>query len=115
MDSKKLSLMEVVKIIITKGHEFHLYAYDKIDNIPNNCIIKNGNEIISEKEIFYYDKSATKDGISVNTISAFSNLFRYKLLYEKGILGRYGHGMYEIFKFKDDYVFSSEEVYIKIQ
>jgi GR25 family glycosyltransferase involved in LPS biosynthesis len=109
---ERLSLMErlCIKSFISRGHEFHLYVYNKIDNIPNNCVIKNGKDILSESEIFYYKKSSTKDGKSANSVSAFSNLFRYKLLYEKG---GYWVDMDMIcmkyLNFVDDYVFSSEE------
>jgi hypothetical protein len=38
------------------GYEYHLYTYDKVDNIPENVIIKDGNEILDKKEIFYYEE-----------------------------------------------------------
>ena len=107
-----LSFMEelCIKSFISNGHEFHLYTYDKINNIPNGCIIKDGNEILPKKDIFYYKKSSTIDGKSNMSVSAFSNLFRYKLLYDKG---GYWVDMDMIclkyLNFKSDYVFSSEE------
>jgi GR25 family glycosyltransferase involved in LPS biosynthesis len=109
---ENLSLMEelCIKSFISNGHEFHLYTYDKINNIPNGCIIKDGNEILPKTDIFYYKKSSTLDGKSDMSVSAFSNLFRYKLLYEKG---GYWVDMDMIclkyLNFKNDYVFSSEE------
>lgn len=63
-----------IKSYLMAGYEYHLYTYDKVENIPENVIIKDGNEILDKKEIFYYEGS----------IAPFSDLFRYKLLYERG-------------------------------
>ena len=72
----KLSRFEYnsIKSYLVAGYEYHLYTYAKIENIPDGVIIKDGNEILDKKEIFYYEGS----------IAPFSDLFRYKLLYEKG-------------------------------
>ena len=63
-----------IKSYIKQGYTYHLYTYDKVDNIPKGVIIKDGNEILDKKFIFYYEGS----------IAPFSDLFRYKLLYDKG-------------------------------
>jgi len=63
-----------IKSYLVAGYEYHLYIYDKVDNIPPGVVIKDGNEILDKKEIFYYEGS----------IAPFSDLFRYKLLYERG-------------------------------
>ena len=72
----KLSRFEYnsIKSYIKQGYEYHLYIYDKVANIPDGVIIKDGNEILDKKNIFYYEGS----------IAPFSDLFRYKLLYDKG-------------------------------
>ena len=72
----KLSRFEYnsIKSYINQGYEYHLYTYDKIDNIPEGTIIKDANIIIDKKYIFYYE----------GLIAPFSDLFRYKLLYDKG-------------------------------
>jgi len=64
-----------LKSFIDNDMEFHLYTYDKIDNIPEGIIIKNGNEILDKSEIFRYNNGS---------VSAFSNLFRFTLLDKKG-------------------------------
>lgn len=64
-----------LKSFIDNGHEFHLYTYCEIKNIPEGVIIKDANEILNENEIFKY-----KNG----SVSAFSNLFRLTMLYKKG-------------------------------
>jgi len=72
-----LSPMEImcIRSYITNGHDFHLYLYDKVLNIPEGTIIKDANEIIPQNEI-YVDSF----GGYVN----FSNIFRYTLLYKLG-------------------------------
>ena len=73
----ELSNMEQLsaKSFIDHGHTYHLYTYGDVKNIPEGIIVKDGNEILPESEIFRY-----KNG----SVSAFSNLFRFELLYKKG-------------------------------
>ena len=63
-----------IKSYIKQGYEYHLYTYGKVNNIPEGVIIKDGNDILDKKYIFYYEGS----------IAPFSDLFRYKLLFDKG-------------------------------
>jgi len=97
-----LSPMEImcIRSYITNGHDFHLYLYDKVLNIPEGTIIKDANEIIPQNEI-YVDSF----GGYVN----FSNIFRYTLLYK---LGGWWVDMDTVclkpFNFDDEFVFSSE-------
>lgn len=73
---EKLSISSFIK----NGHDFHLYTYEPVEGIPPGTTLKDGNDILSEKEIFSY--SNTNAGKS--SVSAFSNLFRFMLLYLKG-------------------------------
>ena len=72
-----LSKMEQLSIqsFLDNGHEYHLYTYGTVENIPKGAIIKNGEDILVKEHIFTY-----KNG----SYSAFSNLFRFVLLYKKG-------------------------------
>lgn len=97
-----LSTMEVMCInsYLHQGHEFHLYTYANIKNVPAGTILKDANEIIKEDEIF------------VDAFGGFvnlSNLFRYMLLYKKG---GWWVDMDTVclkpFNFDEAYVFSSE-------
>jgi mannosyltransferase OCH1-like enzyme len=63
-----------IKSYLKQGYEYHLYTYGKVENIPDGVIIKDGNEILDKKYIFHYEGS----------IAPFSDIFRYKLLYERG-------------------------------
>ena len=91
-----------IQSFMNNGHEFHLYVYEHVKNIPDGCIIKDGNEILSSDKIFYVNK---------NRIAPFSDYFRYTLLYKKG-------GWWvdmdtlciKLFNFKQDIVFSNGQL-----
>ena len=97
----ELSLMEQYSIrsFLKHGFEFHLYTYEKVRNVPRGTILKNANEIMPNKEVFKLKE----------TFLPFSDIWRYKMLYEKG---NYWVDLDMIclkpFDFKDPYVFSSE-------
>ena len=104
---EKLSTMEqlALKSFIDNGHEVHLYTYEDVKGVPNGVVIKDGNEILPESDIFCY----SADGFHKGSVSAFSNWFRYKLLFDKG--GWWvdtDNVCLKPFNFKSDYVFSSE-------
>ena len=96
-----LSLLEIYSIrsFLKLGYKFHLYIYDPIKNIPKGVVIKDANEIMPRKLIF-----TLKDAYL-----PFSDIFRYKMLYEKG---NYWVDVDLIalrkFDFKEPFVFSSE-------
>lgn len=60
---------------IKMGHEYHLYTYKRVDNVPEEVLIKDANEILPEKLIF-------KD--LFNSYATFSDWFRIQLLHDKG-------------------------------
>jgi hypothetical protein len=80
----RLSIMEVLSIrsFIANGHTFHLYVYNDIENIPDKCLQKDANSILPQDRIFRYETAKTD--MFKGSYSAFSNLFRYKLILEKG-------------------------------
>jgi hypothetical protein len=82
----KLSNMELLTIrsFIENGYEFYLWTYGKLENeLPDSVIICNANEIIPYNEVFVY-KSKSQFGNGQGSVAGFSDIFRYKLLYEKG-------------------------------
>ena len=99
----ELSVMEQLSIasFLRNGHEYHLYVYNDLKNIPSGTTIKDGNEILPASRIFQYKQQASYSG--------FSNFFRYKLVLERG-------GWWvdtdticlKTFDFEAEYVFSSE-------
>ena len=90
---------------IKNGHEFHLYAYNKIEGVPKNCVIKSAEEILPEKDVFSYNT-----GLGKGSYSAFSNYFRYKLLDLKGNWWTDTDIVcLKHIDIKDDFVFASEK------
>jgi len=97
----ELSDMEIysIKSFLKQGHTFILYTYENVKGIPKDTIIKDGNEIIKKTDLFQFKSS----------FLPFSDLFRYKMLYEKG-----GYWVdldmicIKPLNFKNKYVFSSE-------
>lgn len=83
------------------GHEYHLYTYGEVANVPEGTIVRDGREILPESAIFKYRDRPSYAG--------FANFFRYKLLLERG-------GWWvdtdtvclRPFDFSEEYVFSSE-------
>lgn len=75
---KKLGIVQIlcIKSFLQNNHEFHLYTYGSIENIPKGTIELDANEIIEEDKIFEYKKTGG--------VAGFSDWFRYKLLYLKG-------------------------------
>jgi hypothetical protein len=71
----ELSIMEqaCISSYLSKDITFILYIYEPLKNIPQGTIIENGNKIIPYEKYKKY-----------NNPSFFSNLFRYKRLYELG-------------------------------
>ena len=72
----QLSLMEIysIKSFLKQGFTFHLYTYEKVKGVPKGTIIKDGNTIMPMKQVFQYKQ----------TFLPFSDIWRYKMLYEKG-------------------------------
>lgn len=98
-----LSVMEQLSIasFLRNGHEYHLYVYEHVKNIPAGTTIKDGNEILPASRIFKYKQQ--------NSYAGFANFFRYKLVLERG-------GWWvdtdvvclKPFDFEEEYVFASE-------
>ncbi|HXA14200.1 MAG TPA: glycosyltransferase [Opitutaceae bacterium] len=83
-----LSKMELltIKSFLRHGHEFHLWVYDKIQTpLPKELILEDANKIIPKKRIIKKADTDPETGVGKGSFSSpFSDLFRYKLLYEKG-------------------------------
>ena len=99
----ELSVMEQLSIssFLLNGHEYHLYVYDEMGNVPPGTTIKDAREILPSSSVFQYKQYPTYAG--------FSNFFRYKLLLERG--GWWADTdtvCLKPFDFSEEYVFSSE-------
>jgi hypothetical protein len=81
-----LSQLEILtlKSFIKNGHYFHLWLYQPINNtLPEGVICKDANTIIPENQIFRY-KHTNQFGHGKRSLGGFSDIFRYKLLFEYG-------------------------------
>jgi hypothetical protein len=68
---------------VAHGYIFQLWIYDVIDNIPSIVEVKDANLIIPKAKIFRY-KYTNQFGHGKGSLAGFSDIFRYKLLYEEG-------------------------------
>lgn len=97
-----LSNLEILCInsYLRNGHDFHLYTYEAVKNVPPGTTIMDANEIVMKDYIFCDLRG---------TYASFADYFRYKILYCKGgwwvdmdtVCLKY-------FDFPEDYCFSSE-------
>jgi len=116
----RLSALERLSIasFLANGHAFHLYTYDPIDGVPEGTRVLPAEAVLPRSRIFQYRESSYGRlaklrsrvfGHKKGSYAGFANLFRYKLLLEKG-------GWWvdldtvclRPFHFPAEYVFSSE-------
>lgn len=99
----ELSVMEQLSVssFLLNGHEYHLYVYDELRNVPAGTVVRDASEILPSSSIFQYKHQASYAG--------FANFFRYKLLSERG--GWWADTdmiCLKPFDFTEEHVFSSE-------
>jgi hypothetical protein len=68
-----------VQSFLAKGHGFNLYVYDDVANVPSECTLLDAATLVPRTQIF-----AHASGPGRGSLAGFSDLFRYKLLYELG-------------------------------
>ncbi len=82
-----LSKMELLTVhsFLRHGHEFHLWTYGDLETpLPKGVVLEDANEIIPQSRIMRKADTDPETGVGKGSVSPFSDLFRYKLLYEKG-------------------------------
>lgn len=82
----RLSQVELLCIhsFLKNGHTFTLWIYNILENdLPGKCIVKDANEIIPLERVFQY-KNKNQFGHGKGSYAGFSDIFRYKVLYEYG-------------------------------
>jgi hypothetical protein len=74
----RLPVMQQISIasFLASGHDFHLYTYSKLKNVPNGAVVRDAAEIIPLNEVF--------ENAGKRTFAAFSDFFRYKLILDRG-------------------------------
>jgi len=74
----RLSTMEqlAIRSFLHYGHEYHLYCYQPVENVPPGAVVFDAASILPATAIFEYAE--------FKSVAGFSNFFRYKLLAAKG-------------------------------
>jgi hypothetical protein len=86
LGSNKFSFLEMLTMrsFISFGHEFHLWMYEPLNDVPpKGVVVRDGNEILSRNRIFRYPNNMLL-GFGHNSYVGFSEIFRYKVLYDLG-------------------------------
>ncbi|TAE49789.1 MAG: hypothetical protein EAZ89_13585 [Bacteroidetes bacterium] len=81
-----LSPLEIltIKSFQAHGHIFILWTYDGIKTpLPEGTVLRDANEVLDRSHIFSY-KHVNEWGHGRGSYAGFSDIFRYKLLYEHG-------------------------------
>ena len=85
---KSLSRMELLTLrsFVRQGHRFHLWVYDQLTTpIPDGVILEDATEILPASAVFKRRAVDERSGVGAGSYGApFSDLFRYKLLHDKG-------------------------------
>ena len=68
-----------LKSFLDCGHAFHLYTYSPQLEVPHGVEVRDAGELLDQSGYFTYKK-----GRGAGSHAAFSNLFRYKLLADRG-------------------------------
>jgi hypothetical protein len=78
---KVLSPYEVtcLKSFVSRGHRFELYTFEQGLKAPAGVHLRDAAEILRPDEFFVYE-----EGVGRGSPAAFANLFRYRLLAERG-------------------------------
>jgi hypothetical protein len=68
-----------IRSFLAQGIRYHLYTYGPIADVPAGTDLCDAAAILPPREIFSYQQ-----GFGRGSFSAFSNLFRYQLLHDRG-------------------------------
>jgi hypothetical protein len=83
----KLSKLELLTIssFIAHGHDFHLWTYsDIVTPLPRGVTICDAEDILPRRTVFRSIRTDRETGVGDGSFAGFSDLFRYKLLLDKG-------------------------------
>src|SRR5208337_137257 len=62
-----------MKSFMANGHEFHLYTYEALQDVPQGVVVKDANEIVPQTRIKEF-----------RWFAGFSDFFRYSMLWKGG-------------------------------
>jgi hypothetical protein len=84
---KKLGPIEelTIKSFVEYGHQFRLWVYDELESETHGAVLYDANEVLSRNRVFRYpENSAINGGRGGGSYAGFSDVFRYKLLADRG-------------------------------
>jgi hypothetical protein len=109
-----LSRLELLtlKSFVRWGHEVNLWLYDDLEtSVPKGVNLRDATEILPRERIFRKRERDLETGVGEDSVSPFSDLFRYKLLYDRGgIWVDMDITCLRPFDFAEDYVFRSHRL-----
>jgi len=82
----ELSVVELLTLhsFVRNGHTFQLWLYGPLKNkLPSGVIVRDANEILPQSMVFRYEHP-NQYGHGRGSVSGFSDVFRYRLLYNEG-------------------------------
>jgi len=82
----ELSVIELLTLrsFLAHGHRFRLWLYGNLETaLPKGVEVMDANEVIPGERIFRYEDN-DQFGHGKGSVSGFSDIFRYKLLYDHG-------------------------------
>jgi hypothetical protein len=83
-DLSKLELLTICSFV-DHGHDFNLWTYSDIHaNLPRGVSLRDAAEILPADCVFKRSTIDNECGVGSGSCAGFSDLFRYKLLYEYG-------------------------------
>jgi hypothetical protein len=68
-----------IQSFLDHGHDFHLYVYGDLEDIPAGTTICDGTKILPREQVFQH-----RQGFGKGSYSTFSNIFRYALIFKRG-------------------------------
>jgi hypothetical protein len=68
-----------IQSFLAHGHAFDLYVYGEVANVPAGCNLRDARTILGEDRVFVHHQ-----GDERGSVAGFSDLFRYKLLQDRG-------------------------------
>lgn len=74
-DRLRLNEQLSIKSFLAHGHDYHLYAYEQIENVPEGAEIKDATEIMPRESIFQFH---------TGSYAMFADTFRVHLLLKRG-------------------------------
>lgn len=68
-----------LRSFVAAGHPVHLYSYGQLENVPQGVTLQDAGDILPRSLVFQ-----NQLGKGQGSLAAFSDLFRYKLLLDRG-------------------------------